>query len=108
LKSIDKVFSKFKEFKALIENLSERNINILRSYNGGEYTSKYFANFCKDVGIKRDLTMPYNPRQNGVEERKNRTIMEAVKTMIHYQDLPMHLWAEATKNNSICTKQIIP
>ena len=53
-------------------------------------------NFCKDVGIKRELTTPYNPQQNGVAERKNRTIMEAVKTMIHDQDLPMCLWAEAT------------
>jgi transposase InsO family protein len=53
LKSKDEVFSEFKEFKALIENLSERKIRILRSDNGGEYTSKEFANFCKDVGIKR-------------------------------------------------------
>jgi transposase InsO family protein len=97
LKSKDEVFSKFKEFKALIENLSERKIKILRSDNGGEYTLKEFANFCKDAGIKRDLTTPYSPQQNGVEERKNRTIMEAVKTMIHDQDLPMYLWAEATK-----------
>jgi hypothetical protein len=95
LKSKDEVFSKFKEFKALIENLSERKIEILRSDNGGEYTSKEFVNFCKDVGIKRELTTPYNPQQNGVAEQKNRTIMEAVKTMIHDQDLPMCLWAEA-------------
>jgi hypothetical protein len=80
----------------LIENLSERKIKILRSDNGGEYTSKEFVNFCKDVGIKRELTTPYNPRQNGVAERKNITILEAVKTMIHDQDLPMCLWAEAT------------
>jgi transposase InsO family protein len=95
LKSKDEVFSKFKEFKTLIENLSERKINILMSDNGGEYTSKEFVSFCKDVGIKRELTTPYNPQQNGVAERKNRTIMEAVKTMIHDQDLPMCLWAEA-------------
>jgi hypothetical protein len=48
-----------------------------------------------DVEIKRELTTPYNPQQNVVAERKNRTIMEAVKTMIHDQDLPMCLWAEA-------------
>jgi transposase InsO family protein len=51
----------------------------------------------KDVGIKRELTTPYNPQQNGVVERKNRTIMQTVKTMIHDQDLPMHLWAEAAR-----------
>jgi transposase InsO family protein len=95
LKSKNEVFSKFKEFKALIENLFERKIKILKSDNGGEYTSKEFVNFCKDVGIKRELTTPYNPQKNGVAEQKNRTIMEAMKTMIHDQDLPICLWAEA-------------
>ena len=96
-KSKDKVFDKFKEFKSLIENLSERKVKTLKSVNGGEYTSKEFVNFCKDVEIKRELTTPYNPQQNGVAERKNRTIMEAVKTMIHDQDLPMYLWEKAAK-----------
>jgi transposase InsO family protein len=94
LKSKDEVFSKFKEFKALIENLSEGNIKILRSNSGGEYTSKEFVNFYKYFGIKRELTTPYNPQKNHVVERKNRTIMEVVKTMIHDQDIPMCLWEE--------------
>jgi transposase InsO family protein len=83
LKSKDEVFGKFKEFKALIENLYERKIKILKSDNGGEYTSKDFVKFCIDVRIKRELTTPYNTQQNGVAERNNRTIMEAMKTMIH-------------------------
>jgi transposase InsO family protein len=97
LNSKDEVFSKFKEFKALIENIYERKIKIPRSDNGGEYTSKEFVKFRKYVGIKRELTTPYNPQQNGVAKRNNRTIMEAVKTMIHDQNLPMCLWEEATK-----------
>jgi transposase InsO family protein len=97
LKSKDEVLGKFKEFKALVENLSERKIKISMSDNGGEYTSNEFGIFCRDVGIKRELTTPYNPQQNGVEERKNRKNMEAVKTMIHDQDLPMHLWDEAAR-----------
>ena len=43
------------------------------------------------------LTTPYNPKQNGVAERKNRTIMEAARAMLHHQDLPMNLWAEAAR-----------
>jgi transposase InsO family protein len=93
LKSKDEVFGKFKEFKVLIENLSERKIKILRSDNGGKYTSKEFAKFCKYAKIKRELTTPYNPPQNGVAERNNIPIMEVVKIAIHDQDLPMHLWA---------------
>ena len=47
--------------------------------------------------IKRELTTPYNPQHNGVAERKNRTIMEGARAMLHDQDLPMHLWEESTK-----------
>ena len=42
------------------------------------------------------MSTPYNPQQNGIAERKNRRIMEATKAMLHDQDLPMHLWEEAT------------
>jgi hypothetical protein len=97
LKSKGEVFSKFKEFKALVENLSERKINILRPDNGGEFTYDDFKTFCREVGIKRELSTPYNPQQNGVAERKNHMIMEAIKAMIHDQYLPMNLWEEATK-----------
>jgi transposase InsO family protein len=84
IKDLDifEVFNKIKEFKALIENLSERKIKILRSDNGGEYTSKEFVSFCRDVGIKRELTTPYNPQQNGVAEWKNKTMLEDVKIKI--------------------------
>jgi transposase InsO family protein len=96
LKLKDELFEKFNEFKALVENLFEKKIKILRLDNG-EYTSKEFKDFCRDVGIKRELTTPYNPQHNGVAEGKNRAIMEVVKAMIHNQDLPMHLWSKATK-----------
>jgi transposase InsO family protein len=97
LKEKSEVFNKFKEFKELVENLSKKKINILRSDNGGEFTSDEFKALCEDIGIKRELSTPYNPQQNGVEERKNHTIMEVVKAMIHDQDLPMHLWEKETK-----------
>ena len=69
LKKKDEVFERFKELKALVENLSERKINILRSYNGGEFTSNEFNDLCKEAGIKRELTIPCNPQQNGVVEK---------------------------------------
>jgi transposase InsO family protein len=97
LKSKYEVFGKFKEFKALIENLYERKIKTHRLDNRGEYTSKEFVNICKYSRIKRELTTPYNPKQNGVAERKNKTIMEAFNTMVHDQDLPMQLWAEDSR-----------
>ena len=65
LKMKDEVFEKF---KSLVENIFERKIKILRSDNGGEFTSIEFKDFCKEARIKRDLTTPYNPQQNGVEK----------------------------------------
>ena len=94
LKKKDEVFERFKWFKTLVENLSEKRIKILRSNNGGEFTSSEFNEYCKEVGIKRELTIPYNPQQNGVAERKNRSMMEVAKSMIHDQYLPMYLWEE--------------
>ena len=62
LKGKDEVFGKLKEFKVLVESLSEKKIKILRSDNGGEFTSNEFNDFCREVGIKRELTTPYNPQ----------------------------------------------
>ena len=62
MKYKDEVFNKFKEFKALIENYTEKKINIFRSDNGGELTSNEFKELCKDLGIKRELTTTYNPQ----------------------------------------------
>lgn len=67
----------------------------LRSDNGGEYISDEFKDFCKEEGIRRELIAPHNPQQNGVAERKNRTIVGAARAMLHDQGLPLHLWAEA-------------
>ena len=43
------------------------------------------------------MSTPYNPQQNGIAEWKNRTIMEVARAMLHDQDFPMHLWAEAAR-----------
>ena len=56
-----------------------------------------FKELCKDSRINRELYTPYNPQQNGIAERKNRTIMEAAREMLHDQDIPMHSWVEAAR-----------
>ena len=61
LKRKDEVFSKFKEFKALIENHTEKKIKTFQSDNGGEFTSDEFKELCRESGIKKELTTPYNP-----------------------------------------------
>jgi transposase InsO family protein len=58
LKSKDEVLGKFKEFKPLVENLSERKIKIPRLDNGGEYTSNEFGSFCRESGLRGSSPLP--------------------------------------------------
>ena len=88
-------YSKFCEFKALVEKESRNQVKALRSDNGGEFISCEFKDFCSAEGIRRELIAPHNPQQNGVAERKNKTIVGAAQVMLHDQGLPIHLWAEA-------------
>ena len=89
------VFDKFKEFKAFAENQTGMKLQKLRSDNGGEYTSKAFNSFCKEHGIERQFSTPYTPQQNGVAERKNRTLFESARCMLQHSGLPNVFWAEA-------------
>ena len=81
-KESTEILKRFKEFKALTENFFGKKIKTLRTDNGKEYTSEIFKEFCKNVGIKREFTVAYNPQQNGVAEGKNKTIVEAAKAML--------------------------
>lgn len=92
-KDSSEVLSKFKDFKALVENLSGHKIKTFRSDNGGEFTSDIFKDFCISVGIKRERSVPYNPQQNGIAERKNRSIVESARAMLHDQNLHYSFWA---------------
>eukprot|EP00253_Pinus_taeda_P003157 PITA_03157 len=62
--------------------------------NGGEYVDRDFIDFCAREGIRIEWTASYNPEQNGVAERKNKTIVEAAREMMYDQDMPKFLWAK--------------
>jgi len=78
-----------------VENLTGKKIKVLCLDNGRECVGKDFTDFCAKEGIRREWTTPYNPEQNGVAERKNRTIVEATRAMMYDQDMPKFLWAKA-------------
>ena len=91
----DQTFLRFCEFKSLEEKEFGKKIKALRSDNGGEYVSQQFKDFCDAEGIKWELTTPHNPQQNGVAERKNRSIVGETRVMLYDQSLPLDLWVEA-------------
>ncbi|KAL4272302.1 hypothetical protein GQ457_13G009650 [Hibiscus cannabinus] len=88
-------FENFKKFKALVEKQTGRCIKALRTDRGGEFVSQEFNNLCDEHGLRRELTAPYTPEQNGVAERKNRTVVEMARSMLRAKGLPNQLWAEA-------------
>lgn len=74
LEKKSEAFPVFLKFQALVERQSGRLIKTLRTDRGGEYIYTPFLEYCKEKGIKRQLTVRKTPQQNGVAERKNRTI----------------------------------
>nr|KAJ0209067.1 hypothetical protein LSAT_V11C400185590 [Lactuca sativa] len=91
----DEAFDAFKRYKADVENQLERHIKILRSDRGREYFNQEFDTFCEENGIKHERTSPYTPQQNGLAERKNRTLCEIVNYMLNQSGQPNNLWGEA-------------
>jgi transposase InsO family protein len=71
-----------------------KKIKCLRSDNGGEFTSKEFIDFCSEHGIKRQFSVARTPQQNGVVERKNKTVQEMARTMLKDSKLKDIFWVQ--------------
>lgn len=97
LKEKSETFEVFKKFKMMVEKATGRHIKSVRSDRGGEYTSTAFMDYCEEHGIRRFLTASYSPQQNGVAERKNRTILNMVRSMLKSKKMPKDFWAEAVQ-----------
>ncbi|KAK9044580.1 hypothetical protein V6N11_058478 [Hibiscus sabdariffa] len=86
---------KFKEFKNEVQNQHGKSIKALRSDRGGEYLSQDFDELLKECGIVSQLTPPGTPQWNGVSERRNRTLLDMVRSMMSHTDLPTSFWGYA-------------
>ena len=95
LKHKDETFENFTVFCKRIQNLKGSTISTIRSDHGGEFENELFSRFCDDNGITHNFSFPRAPPQNGVVERKNRTLQESARTMLSDSNLPNNYWAEA-------------
>ena len=95
LHSKNEVFSVFKIFYAYVQTQFSTKIKILRSDNGGEYTSHLFQDFLQNHGIIHQRSCPSTPQQNGVAERKNRHLLDMVRTLLLESSTPSRFWYEA-------------
>jgi transposase InsO family protein len=87
-------FDCFKRFVAKVENQHEKSLKTLRTYRGREYLSEKFNNLCEEKGICRQLTIPKTSQQNGVAERRNKTLLDIVKSMMAQANLPISFWRD--------------
>ncbi|CAO2836221.1 unnamed protein product [Amaranthus hypochondriacus] len=94
LKEKSAAFDTFMHFKARVELESGYKLKTLRSDRGGEYKSNLFKNYCKATGIRQQFTASYTPQQNGIAERKNRTILDMTRSILKERGLPKQFWAE--------------
>ena len=62
--------------------------------------------FCDQAGIKRHLSAPYTPQQNGVIERHNRTLMEMTRSVLNHFKLPNYLWGEAVRHSTYILNRV--
>src|SRR4051795_152072 len=95
MKHKSETFEKFKEFQSEVDNQRDKKIKCLRSDRGGEYLSYEFGEHLKKCGILSQLTPPGTPQRNGVSERRNRTLLDMVRSMMSLTDLPLSFWGYA-------------
>ena len=100
LKHKGEAFTKFKEWKQLVENQTSKQVKALRTDNGLEFCNSEFDEFCKTHGILRHRTVKHTPQQNGIAERMNRTLLDKVRCMLVSSGLPKLFWGEAVMTAS--------
>ncbi|CAL9015427.1 unnamed protein product [Prunus brigantina] len=110
----------FKIYKAEVEKQLDLKIKVVRSDRGGEYYGRFdetgrnpgsFAKFLQQEGIIAQYTNPGTPQQNGISERRNRTLKDMMRSMMCCTKLPIFLWGEALKTanyilNRVPTKSV--
>ena len=98
-----------------VERQLDKKVKIIRSDRGGEYYGKYdesgqcpgpFSKFLEKHGICAQYTMPGTPHQNGVAERRNRTLMEMVRSMMSHSSLPISMWMYALRTAMYLLKRV--
>ena len=103
----NEAFKLFTTTFAKVQNLLDLKIIRLRSDNGTEFKNSEFVKFCDYNGIMHEFSTPRVPQQNGVVERKNRTLQETARTLLSENDLPKYFWAEAVNTSCYVMNRVL-
>nr|GEV42708.1 putative ribonuclease H-like domain-containing protein [Tanacetum cinerariifolium] len=91
----NETYPTLKSFINLVENQLNKKVKAIRCDNGTEFKNAHMIDLCGSKRIKREYSNPRTPQQNRVAERKNKTLMEAARTMLADSKLPTIFWTEA-------------
>jgi transposase InsO family protein len=89
------VFEHIQSLALRLKNEYPNCLKAIRSYNGTEFRNVSFDQFCLEHGVDQQFSAPCVPQQNGVMERKNRTLVEMTRTMLDEHRTPRCFWADA-------------
>ena len=101
----------FKKFKRFVENGYDHKLKTLRINRDGEFLSLNFSNFCKEEGIKHQLTALYTLQQDGVVYRRNRIIMNTARSLLKSMQVLAFFWGKEIRHavyllNHLLTKAL--
>ena len=99
-------FKTFENFSRKVQKEKGFYISSIRSDHGTEFENEFFKTFYSENGVSYTFFSPRTPQQNGVVERKNRTLVEMAGTMLHEYSLPLYFWAEAVNTSCYISNRV--
>nr|CAN62159.1 hypothetical protein VITISV_041771 [Vitis vinifera] len=103
----NEAFYGFSKFCNKVQNEKGFTITCIRSDHGREFENINFEDYCNEHGINHNFSTPRTPQQNGVVERKNKTLQEMARTMLNENNLPKYFWAEAVNTSCYVLNRIL-
>jgi len=103
----DENYHAFKRSVEIIQNEKNCGISSIKSNHGREFQNERFDKFCSKSGIKHNFSSPRTSQQNGVVERKNRSLEELARTMLNETGFPKYFWADAVSTTCYVLNQVL-
>ena len=101
------VFHEFSKLCRKIQNKKGFTISCIRSDHRREFENVELESFCDEQGIEHTFSAPRTPQKNGVVERKNRTLQEMARTILHENNLPNYFWVEAVNTSCYILNRVL-
>jgi len=103
----DETYHVFKNFAKVVQNEKNSSIVSIKSDHSREFQNEKFDRFCSKLGIKHNFSTPRTPQQNGVVERRNRSLKDLARTMLNETGLPKYFWADAVSTTCYVLNRVL-